>query len=279
MAVPQSRLPSAAVAADDGRPRETALIDGRLPTPLYHQIYLILRNKIVSGIYRRGQVLPGEQELTRDFGVSRITAKRALNELAAEGLVARERGRGTTVVYEAPQGPVESSVEGLLENLMAMGLKTDVRLVSFGYAPADEAVARALGCEPGEEVQRAIRVRSLEGEPFSHLTTFVPADIGRSFTAEDLSTVPLLQLLERCGVVVSSARQTLSATLADPDVAGLLAVEVGAPLLKITRTVDDQAGRPVEFITGLYRPDKYQYQMTLNRVEGEEQRRRWSPAG
>jgi GntR family transcriptional regulator len=149
--------------------------------------------------------------------------------------------------------------------------------LSFEYRAAGEDVARALGLLPGDEVQRAVRVRSLEGEPFSHLTTFVPAGIGRSFTADEMSHIPLLQLLERCGVVVSSARQTITATLADPEVAPRLSVDVGSALLRISRVVYDQDGRAVEYITGLYRPDRYQYDMNLERVHGAEARQ-WSPA-
>jgi GntR family transcriptional regulator len=253
-------------------------VDARQPTPLYHQIYTILRDEIVSGGYRSGAILPSEFELTRQYGVSRVTAKRALNELAAEGLVSRERGRGTVVRFEAPTPPVRGSVEGLLENVLQMGLKTEVRLLDFDYVPATDEMARALGCEPGTTVQRAVRVRLMEGEPFSHLTTHVPEAIGRSYSRADLANRPMLTLLERCGVIVSSARQTLTATLADARIAPLLEVQVGAPLLRITRTVFDQDERAVEHITGLYRPDRYQYQMTLNRIDAED-RKIWSPAG
>ncbi len=252
-------------------------VNGRLPTPLYHQIYLILRNQLVAGAYPAGTLLPSEQELTRDYGVSRITAKRALNELAAEGLVSRERGRGTVATYEPPQAPISSSVEGLIENLLQMGLRTEVSLLSFDYLPAADDVARALGLPPGDEVQRAVRVRSLEGEPFSHLTTYVPGEIGRSFTADDISHIPLLKLLERYGIIMSSARQTITATLADPEIAPRLSVEVGSALLRISRVVCDQDGRAVEYITGLYRPDRYQYDMNLARAEGADARD-WSPA-
>ena len=76
---------------------KTPLVDDQLRTPLYHQIYLVLRDKIVDGVFGANDIVPGEQEVVRQFGVSRITAKRALDELAASGLVVRERGRGTRV--------------------------------------------------------------------------------------------------------------------------------------------------------------------------------------
>jgi GntR family transcriptional regulator len=242
-------------------------VDSRLPTPLYHQIYLILREQIADGSAVADATLPGEQELTRLYGVSRITAKRALDELAAEGLVVRERGRGTRVRAMPPVPPLHASVEGLLENLFAMGLKTEVALLDFGYVPASAETANALDCTAGRIVQRARRVRSIGGEPFSHLVTFVPEAVGRTYTRRDLAAKPLLALLERSGVRVSRAEQVISAKLADAQVAPHLGVEIGSALLKITRIVRDQNDRPVEYITGLYRPDRYQYAMTLSRVQ------------
>jgi GntR family transcriptional regulator len=263
---------------DQAKPDAAAAVDDRLPTPLYHQIYLVLRGKIADGEFAFGDVLPSEDETARTYGVSRITAKRALNELAEDGFVVRERGRGTRVTHRAPARPVQANVEGLLENLLAMGLETEVELIDFGYVTPGEDVRRALGCGADESVQRAVRVRRLEGEPFSHLTTFVPGDIGRTYGRDDLASTPLLTLLERGGVQVGRAEQTISATLADATVARLLGVDLSAPLLRISRTVYDQQNRPVEYITGLYRPDRYQYRMELSRVQTG-QAHAWSPSG
>jgi len=250
-------------------PKAIAPVDSRLPTPLYHQIYLLLRGQIDDGTLSEGAVLPGEEELARQYDVSRITARRAVAELAAAGLVTRGRGRGTRVTQAALPAAVHGGVEGLIANLISMGLKTRVTLVEFGYQPSSPHVAAALQLKPGEDVQRSIRVRSTSDGPFSHLTTCVPAAIGRTFGRRDLAREPLLALLERSGVEIGCAEQTISATLADMRVAPLLDMAVGAPLLRISRVVHDTAGRPVEFIVGLYRPDRYQFRMSLDRVRGE----------
>ncbi|MBL6431463.1 MAG: UTRA domain-containing protein [Alphaproteobacteria bacterium] len=116
-----------------------------------------------------------------------------------------------------------------------MGQSTTAEVLSFAYVPAGEDIAHALEVEPGTEVQRAVRVRRLDGEPMSYLVTYVPADIGRHYGSDDLNVQPLLHLLERAGVDVASARQTISATVAedgrrhravDP---GRLAADRGAP--------------------------------------------------
>jgi len=251
-------------------------VDDKLPTPMYHQIFLILRNKILEKEYDEGDLLPSEKETCQTFGVSRITAKRALNELADAGWVVRERGRGTRVTHKSTAAPLDANVEGMLENIAAMGVETDVRLVEFEYVAPSDHVGAVLGTAPDGKVQRAARVRSLEGAPFSHLVTYVPESVGRSYDRDDLASTPLLTLLERGGVVVSRAEQSLTATLADAVVAPLLEVELGSPLLRIRRVVFDQNDQPVEYITGLYCPDRYQYRMNLSRAP-EDAAKTWSP--
>jgi GntR family transcriptional regulator len=250
----------------------------RSPTPLYHQVYLILQDKILRGVFSIDAAMPSELETAKLFKVSRITAKRALNELAADGLVKRERGRGTRVIYRAPAQPLRSNVEGLLENFLTMGLETQVRLKSFDYVTADGEVAQALQCDENLLVQHAKRVRCLDEEPFSYLETFVPESIGRSYSREDLASRPLLELLERSGIEVGRAEQTINATMAGAEVSNALHLELGSPLLSIQRIVFDQTDKPVEFIKALYRPDRYQYRMMLSRV-GDERSRSWSTGG
>lgn len=243
--------------------------------PLYHQIYVVLRDRIVSGRIQSGEILPGEQDLARDFNVSRITAKRALNELAASGFVVRQRGRGTRVTEQPPQPSVRTSLDGWLENISQMGVATEARVLEFGYVPASTLVARSLEISEGDRVQRAVRVRAQSGRSLSYLTTWLPGAIGDGFGAEDLEKWPLLHLLERAGIQVASARQTVSATLADPLVASALDIDAGAPLLEVTRIVSDRDGRPVEFIRVLYRPDRYQFEMDLKRV-GDHDTSKWA---
>ena len=258
-----------------GRSPSSVRLDPNARVPLYHQIFLILRNRIYGGEVQPGELVPGEQDLAAEFNVSRITAKRALNELADAGLVVRERGRGTRVIHRPPAPAVTSSIEGWLENVSLMGVATSARVLDFDYVPASEDIAHALEIEPGTDVQHAVRVRSLDGEPMSYLVTYVPADIGREFGREDLDSKPLLLLLELAGVNVASARQTISATIADSDVASVLSVHAGTPLIEVRRVVRDTSGRPVEYIRVLYRPDVYRFEMSMNRVR-EREGMRWA---
>jgi len=238
-------------------------VSATLRAPLYHQIYVLLRDGILSGRLKHGEGLPSEHDLARSYGVSRITAKRALDELAEAGLVVRARGRGTTVQYQPPAPPLRSSVSTWLESMATMGRSTAVRVLSCDYGPCGDEEAAALELPAGAEIQRAVRVRSLDGEPLSHLTTAVPAGIGRCFDAAALARTPMLQLLQEAGVVIGHARQVIGATLADQMTAPRLATEIGAPLLRLQRVVRDRFDRPVEYLTALYRPDRYQLTMML----------------
>jgi len=245
-------------------------------TPLHHQVYVVLRQQIEEGQFEGDRPIPSEHELSQIFKVSRITIRRALDRLKQEGFVSRARGRGTFAQVPAAPQAISANLRGIFENLLAMGLRTRVRLIEFGYVPAPPLVAQKLKLEPGARVQRAVRVRYHENVPFSHLTTYLPEDIGRHCDERELSDTPLLLLMERAGIKVSAADQSVSAKLADTIVAPLLEIETGSPLLWVKRLVFDQNDRPVEYLNALYRPDIYEYQMNMSRVEGEKAVL-WSP--
>ena len=118
----------------------------------------------------------------------------------------------------------------------------------------------------GDPVQKAVRVRSTKEGPLSHITTYVPAEIARTFGRRELERKPILVLLEESGVKVGRAHQTISARLADVQVAKHLDVSVGSALLAVRRLIYDDQDRPVQWLHGLYRPDRYEYQMELSRV-------------
>lgn len=234
-----------------------------LPVPRYHQIYLVLRERLAAGEFAADAPLPGEVELARTFGVSRMTLRAALGLLAQDKLIVRRRGRGTFAC--GPSGAAPAPMLGLLENLVANGLRTVVKVIELSEVPAGGEVAEALRIGAGDPVQRAVRLRSYRGSPVSHLTTFVPASIAR-FSRKELCAKPMLQLLEEKGVRLAGADQTVSARLSDPATAPLLNLTLGSPLLSVRRVVYDEGGRPVQLLTGLYRPDRYHYRMHLTRA-------------
>ncbi|CTQ62913.1 GntR family transcriptional regulator [Roseibium album] len=242
------------------------------------QVYLSLRDQIADGRLEDGENLPPEQKLAELFGVSRVTVRRALDALAAAGLVVRRAGSGTTVRTSGQPGkPMAMNLATLMPQLVEMGQSTTARLLSFSYGAAPEFAASALRLAAKEQVQIATRVRSTDGIPFSHLTTYVPAAIAANYSENDLATTPLFKLLELSGVQIKDAHQSVSATLAGPDVAEALGIAVGSALLSLRRVVRDVNDNGVEYLSGLYRPDMFRLEMPLTRV-GDGSLRHWEPA-
>jgi len=240
------------------------------------QVYMVLRDRILSGALGFGAKLSTENELAEFHGVSRVTVRRALGELARERLIERRRSAGTRVIYWPAPAPLTADISGVLANLADIGRRTAVNLLSFDYVRAEGAVAQALGVGADQLLQRSVRVRSVDGLPFSYLTTHVPESISVTFTEQELASRPLLDLLERAGVKVENARQRISAGLATPNVARALGLRTGSPLIELVRVVYDQAERGVEHLHALYRPDRYAFEIDLVR-SGAAKAKAWSP--
>lgn len=240
------------------------------------RVYLLLHEELSQGLHAPGAVLEGEQKLALRLGVSRVTVRRALDALVQDGVIARRVGAGAVVQAQAGQPPVLADFTTLIPQLVEMGQKTTARLLSFSYGAAPAVVAEAMGLPDAARVQTAVRVRLAQGRPFSHLTTYVPEEIAANYTEADLATTPLFRLLERSGVRIEGAHQSVSATLATPDVADVLGLSVGAAVLALRRVVRDAEGRGIEYLSALYRPDMFRLEMSLHRV-GSDETRHWEP--
>ncbi|NRB33087.1 MAG: GntR family transcriptional regulator, partial [Rhizobiaceae bacterium] len=198
------------------------------------RVYLALLDEISDGRLSQGQNLPGEQRLASNFGVSRVTIRRALEALASDGLIERRAGAGTVVRGNGIHDkPVEMDFTTLMPQLAEMGQSTVAHLLSFSYGHPPAHVVSAMRLADNQRMQIATRVRSADGTPFSHLTTYVPENIARNYSENDLATTPLFKLLERSGVQINEAHQSVSASLASPEVADALEVAGGLPLLTL----------------------------------------------
>lgn len=246
-----------------------------LPVPLYHQIFLLLRDEIISGQRPFGTLVPTEQELSQIYGVSRITTRRALDELAQNRLVERKRRVGSRVVFQPPSPPIEASIEQALESLLTLGRATKVKLIELTEEEAEPPLTYSLGLLAHDKVIRAVRVRWLDDQPLGCVVSYVPSRLGKVFTRAELESVPMLALLERAGLKIGTASQTISATSADATLASMLGVEIWAPILRISRTVYDVAGGAILFTLAQYRADRYQIRLDLHSFgDGKESARR-----
>lgn len=239
------------------------------------RVYLHLRDRLVSGEIPVGGRLPSEAELCRDYEVARTTVRQALNLLVQDGLVQKRMGAGSFACGNpASHGYIQGDIANAIRDLQRMGRNSTVALIAFGYQEALPEVRSALDLDAGELVQRSVRVRSMDGQPFSWLVAQVPERFGRSFEPAELETATLLSLLQRAGLEPASATQEISAVLASPDMATGLDTDVGSPLLALTRVVRGADGRGIEYLQAYYRPDRYRLRMDLTRSPD---RAEWRP--
>jgi GntR family transcriptional regulator len=238
------------------------------PLPRYHQVRLILRERLKSGVYERGLPLPGERQLAEEFAVARVTIRSALARLGEEGLVVRLRGKGTLPATQAEPAEHLRLRGGLLDNIVNMGLRTRVTVLERRLLAAPSHAAQALQLAPGSRVLKVVRVRTFKHKPIAYTEVFLPPDLADALDRPTLRDMPMLLALEQHGVQVVAAEQTLGAAMADLHVAQALGVPAASALLRVTRVAFDAAGRPVQFLTGHYHPERYEYHMKLSRVGG-----------
>lgn len=250
-------------------PHDARFSGSKSPVPLYHRLYVILRDKLTNGTYVAGDLLPPEVDLVRTYGVSRVTAKRALDELAAEGLVERSRGRGTVATgkrFDMIGGtPLTANVDTLLANLETIGTKTNVQIISFGFVRAPKYVAEQLKISEEQEVQKAVRLRSKDGRPLAISTSFISPNINLKITPSDLKKNSLIRIVVESGHEISEVHQAISATLADDIAASLLHIPSGSPLIRIRRTFCARNAVPIDHVEMLYPSERFEYKMTLKR--------------
>ena len=232
------------------------------PTPLYHQLYTLLKNTILNGTLANGSQMPTEQQLAQGFNISRITAKRAMDELAAESLVERRRGKGTHVTYNYQPQPVKAPLIGRLQEIESMARRTDLEVIVLDQLQPPAQIRDEFGMPDGETALRVVRVRSRDGEPFGYYSSWTRG-ISKKIGRKAMQTKSRLEIFREHGLEIAHVTQTLTAIAALPEVATALETEPGVPLLCLVRRSFDSGERLVDYLHVLYRPDRFQYQMNL----------------
>jgi GntR family transcriptional regulator len=155
--------------------------------PLYHQLYEILRSNITRGEWQPGDVIPPESELIDRYQVSRTTVRQVLDMLVNEGLIYRQRGRGTFVAHPTVEQALVRIIS-FTEDMRQRGFKPGTKVLSSGLVPAPRDIAEKLGVEPGEELARLERLRLADDEPMSiedsYLVSRVPCSVTQYATRD-----------------------------------------------------------------------------------------------
>lgn len=225
--------------------------------PLYQQIYQLLRDQIRRGEWSPGDLFPSESTLMEKYDVSRATVRQALEELVADGLIYRRRGRGTFVSLPSVEQNLVRIVS-FTEDMRQRGLRPGTALLGAGLIPATETIAAKLEIEPGDELARIERLRLADGEPMSVEVSCLVHRYCPGVLEEDYTKNSLRQILERqYGLRMTRAEQTIQAVAASRAMARHLAIEVRAPLLFIERVTYSEYDIPVEYLRIYHRGDRY----------------------
>jgi GntR family transcriptional regulator len=231
-------------------------IDRYSPLPLYHQLYEILRHSIDSGEWQPGDMIPPESELTERFQVSRTTVRQVLDMLVNEGLIYRQRGRGSFVAHPTVEQTLVRIIS-FTDDMRQRGFRPGTKVLSSDLIPAPADIAQQLGIEPGEELARLKRLRLAEGEPMSVEESFLVHRYCPGVLDGDYASNPLREALVGYGIRWLHAKQTIRAIVAPNELARMLSLEPKAALLFIERVSYSQQNIPVEFLRIYYRGDRY----------------------
>lgn len=217
---------------------------------MHRQVFLVLRDLIIQGVYVPDQALPKEEALVQQFGVARVTVRRALADLEQAGLVQRRHGRGTFVLGTTRNSP-RVPTRGYIEEMKHTAQTTRVDVSEVGLAVPPPWVAEALLLAPGAKAVHAVRLRSMDATPVMLTEAWVPEALGARINAKTLKKQALYEILMDQGVQFGRVLQEIDAVAADPVKASLLKCEVSSPLLRLTRLLHDKKGQPVQHLRAL----------------------------
>jgi GntR family transcriptional regulator len=237
------------------------------PVPRIPKYYAVKRQLLdLTKAMEPGSPVPPERELAQRYGTSRTTVRQALAELVVEGRLLRMQGKGTFVAK--PKVAQLLELASYTQGMRAHGLHPQTRILDTGYVPADDQLAGLLGIRPGSRVLRIHRLRLADGEPMSTDVSHLAA---RRFPGLRRNLDRYASLYEALatayGIQLAEAVETIETVLADPKEARLLGVDVGLPLLLLSRQAFDISGTPVEWAQSRYRGDRYKLVTRLHRSD------------
>lgn len=246
-------------------------LDQKSPVPLYYQIKEQIRKFILSGELKPGDMIPAEDVLSEQLQVSRMTVRRALGDLATEGLLTRKRAIGTIVASPRQELPLfMNRLVGLTEDMAEKGVSVASRVLLHERQEASYEIRQQLQLQLHEPVILIRRLRSTNIFPLVIENTYHPLErfpdlLNMDFT--DRSIYRFLQ--ERYQVRVQQAQDSFVAGIADEEEAKLLEIEDGAPVMRYQRIGLDSEGIPIELTRSIYRADRFRFVVNFSRGAAE----------
>jgi GntR family transcriptional regulator len=228
--------------------------------PQYRQIEQSLRERIAS--LGPGERLPSDADLCAEFGVSRMTARNAMERLAADGLITREPGRGSFVA-ERPAHRRANRLMTFTQEMRRAGRTPTSRVLTRAIRPSSTAEAANLGIPARQPVVHLRRLRLADGEPIALETTVLIGACADAVMTADLTQGSLHETLGGAGFVLSRGTGTIAAAAAGAEEARLLGIRTGDPLLVERRVICDPHGRRIESTASVYPADRYALDVTF----------------
>ena len=235
------------------------------PTPLYYQLCSTIKNYILDGTLRFGEKLPSEAELADSFNVSRITVKRALNELALENLVERARGRGTHVIYKYSPKPVQAPLLGILEEIDSIATNSIAKVISCEILNPPNDISAEFSIADDKTLFHLVRKRQRGGVFFGYFDSW-SAGVLMPASTDIFINQSRHQYFRESGMTVTHVKQTISAIAATETIAEHLNIAPQSPLLSLVRRSyyqDSDSEVLVDHLLALYNTELFQYQMDL----------------
>jgi GntR family transcriptional regulator len=235
-------------------------IDKDVPIPLHYQLREILKGEINSGRWRVGAQLPSERELCEKFDLSRTTVREAIDALVNDGLLRRERGRGTFVAEPKILEGLLQTPTGFTDSMHQQGYNVVTKVLSMEIGAPPPSVIRELRLDPDEKVTIIERLRFVLDEPILLVTSYVPVKLAPDLINEDLSTNSLYQLLiKKYNLTPYRAKRYMESVAAIDLEARHLQIRTGAPLMLIESTAYLQDGTPLEYFKARHRGDRTRF--------------------
>jgi GntR family transcriptional regulator len=235
------------------------------PEPLWIQARDLINADIARGALRPGMRIPPERQLCQELRISRVTLRKALTQLVADGVLSASHGRGWYVSMVPTSKEWPSSLESFSETAARMGLSATARVLQASVSAATLDLADVLSIAPGTPLFVLERVRLLDALPIAIDLTHIPVALAPGLQDADFRTASLYEQLAEAGLEFSGANSTIEARPADEHVARHLELDVGRPILALSQIVVDAADRPVFASTIQYRGDRYRLRTYFSR--------------
>ena len=228
--------------------------------PLYYQLKEILLQKLQTGEWSEGSMIPSEKDLQKAYEVSRVTVRRTIELLAKEGFLNKKRGKGTIV--KKPRIEERLPVLKSFTEEMA-GREATKRVLFCEYIDPSAKIKNKLGLFPDEQIFYLKRLMIVEGSPLGILHSYIPGRYGLKLD-EDYSR-SLYEIFAKNSIRLKEANQGIEASMSTAEEMTLLGQKAPFPTLVIKRTAYSIDGDPIEYVKGVYHADRYRYKLNLSR--------------